>query len=138
MNSKNTLKLANTFYNKASILKNATSHTILIPAGKPLYHGSIQPFADQIINEGFLRGNMWDRQNQKNKVSSGTMEEAGLIWFSDKKVFAENYARGQEAKGKKIQFSPGKVFVYRPSKTLKLTDRYAKISKEEAEKLEKN
>lgn len=123
------LKLSNIFY------KLATTDFITVPAGTPLYHGSIEPLASKIMEDGFLRSDTWSVLDQKGKTSGGTLDEAGLIWFSTDRQDAEEFARGAEAKTDRGSHS-GRVFIYQPDKDLKLVNRYAKLNEEDAKILQ--
>jgi len=128
--------------NYTSIKKTATRDFVIVPAGTPLYHGSSEPQASKIESDGFLRSDVWSVADAKGKVSSGTLDEEGLIWFSSDKEDAEEYARGEEAKRKRrmsgvdVDILPGKIFIYKPNKNLKLVNRYASLTKRDAEILQ--
>lgn len=75
---------------------------------------------------------MWTVKDQSHKTSRGGLSEQGLIWLTPDKEIAEMYAKGSEAIK---DFESGKVFVVKTPKPYRLTERYANLSEEEAEKL---
>lgn len=128
-------------------LKLAQESTMYLPAGTKLYHGTIQPQAEQIAEQGMLRGDMWSNRQQGGKTSGGTMDEEGLIWFflENNLDIAHSYARGQEAprrvwndeKGdwEEREVLPGKVFVVTLPRSVLLAERYKELSEDDAKKL---
>jgi len=126
----------NTFY----LLIKLAKKTIILPTGTKLYHGTVGTLADKIKQEGFLRSDMWTRQQQEGKISGGLLPEEGLIWFDPNPSIAESFALGQELsveKARKIGFpggfaDRGTVFEIVIQKPLKLIERGEKLTEEEA------
>jgi hypothetical protein len=101
---------------------------VTLTSPKIVYHGSPADNVKKIMADGFLKS------NEVEKVSSGGMEENGLIWFSTAKIYADQYARGYErGKGPKH----GAVFSVVLQSGTKLIDRYARLTEREAEILNK-
>ena len=124
----------NTFY----LLIKLSKKTIILPTGTKLYHGTVGTLADKIKQEGFLRSDMWTRQQQEGKISGGLLPEEGLIWFDPNPSIAESFALGQELsveKARKIGFpggfaDRGTVFEIVIQKPLKLIERGEKLTEE--------
>lgn len=101
---------------------------LTLTSDKIVYHGSPADNAKKIMADGFLKS------NEVEKASSGTMEEAGLIWFATSEIHAKSYARGVERrKGPKH----GAVFAITLPAGTKLIARYAKLTDREAQILDK-
>lgn len=91
------------------------------------FHGTHKEAYEKILKEGVLKP--WDKENEKTSLGSKT--EKGLIWLTQNKKIAFQYAEAWEAndwKGKRLKVG-GIIEVSIPN--LKLIERYEKPSPEQ-------
>lgn len=115
----------------------------VLPKGTVLWHGTPEPYLNKIEKAGFLRNDMWTRQNQEHKTSRGTLYEEGLIWLftsvtaatEPDKVLeeAKTYARGRELHQ---PIASGGVIEVETPFDMKICYRYKKLTRSEIYKLE--
>lgn len=98
----------------------ATSLFVKLPKGTPLYHGTLAKWAKVIERDGMIR-------IVDHKLSGGTLDEGGLVWFTSDITLAQRFAEGWEVHDTKIDMTPGKVFNFITDRPLVFINRHGRI-----------